>query len=114
MMTGNDHQILVPSLVTNSFHTQQTQESHHQPQQQPPNQQVVTALNGNTMAGCGISPVAANSNPTAGMNGMSSVSLHRAMPVPGMDQQSEHLQSVHSNASSFPSYTGLTIPNQSE
>jgi hypothetical protein len=104
-------------LVTNSFHTQQTQESHQQPQQ-PQNQQVVTGLNGGSYAGCGISPAAANSNPNAGIN---SVALqyqnnnHRTISVPGMDQPTEQqLQSVHSSTSSFPNYTGLTIPNQSE
>lgn len=103
---------LVPSVVTSSFHTQQTQEHHQQQQQQQhQNQQVVTALNGNAMAGCGLSPVAANSNPTAGMN---PVALHRTLSVPGMDQSTDQLQSMHSNASSFPNYTGLTIPNQSE
>ena len=104
---------LVPSMVTNSFHTQHTQESpQQQPQQQLQNQQqVVTALNGNAMAANGLPTVAANSNPSAGMN---SVALQRAIAVPGLDQQTEQLQSVHSNASSYPNYTGLTIPNQSE
>ena len=99
---------LVPSVVTSSFHTQQTPEHH---QQQHQNQQVVTALNGNAMTGCALSPVASNPNPNAGMN---SVALHRTLSVPGMDQSTEQLQSMHSNASSFPNYTGLTIPNQSE
>ena len=100
-------------MVTNSFHTQHTQESPQQQHQQhhPNQQQVVTALNGNAMAGCGLSSVAANSNPSAGMN---SVALQRAIAVPGLDQQTEQLQAVHSNASSFPNYTGLAIPNQSE
>jgi hypothetical protein len=106
--SGLTNSVSVPSLVTNSFHTQQTQESHQQPQH-PQNQQVVTALNGSPMAGCGISPAAANSNHNAGMN---SVALHRTLSVPGMDQSTEQLQSMHSNASSFPNYTGLTIPNQ--
>ena len=98
-------------MVTNSFHTQQTQESHQQPQQ-PQNQQVVTGLNGGSIAGCGISPATANSNHNAGIN---SVALHRTISVPGMDQPTEQqLQSVHSSTSSFPNYTGLTIPNQSE
>ena len=109
---GNTN-LLVPSMVTNSFHTQHTQES---PQQQPHQhlqgqQQVVTALNGNAMAANGLSSVTANSNSSAGM---SSVALQRAITLPGLDQQTEQLQSVHSNNSSFPNYTGLTIPNQSE
>ena len=109
---GNTN-LLVPSMVTNSFHTQHTQES---PQQQPHQhlqgqQQVVTALNGNAMAANGLSSVTANSNSSAGM---SSVALQRAITLPGLDQQTEQLQSVHSNTSSFPNYTGLTIPNQSE
>ena len=110
--SGNTN-LLVPSMVTNSFHTQHTQES---PQQQPHQhlqgqQQVVTALNGNAMAANGLSSVTANSNTSAGM---SSVALQRAITLPGLDQQNEQLQSVHSNTSSFPNYTGLTIPNQSE
>ena len=105
------NEIAVPSLVTNSFHTQQTQETHQQPQQ-PQNQQVVTGLNGSSIAGCGISPAVANSNPNAGIN---SVALHRTISVPGMDQPTEQqLQTVHSSTSSFPNYTGLSIPNQSE
>ena len=109
---GNTN-LLVPSMVTNSFHTQHTQES---PQQQPHQhlqgqQQVVTALNGNAIAANGLSSVTANSNSSAGMN---SVALQRAITLPGLDQQTEQLQSVHSNTSSFPNYTGLTIPNQSE
>ena len=109
---GNTN-LLVPSMVTNSFHTQHTQES---PQQQPHQhlqgqQQVVTALNGNAMAANGLSSVTANSNTSAGM---SSVALQRAITLPGLDQQNEQLQSVHSTTSSFPNYTGLTIPNQSE
>ena len=111
MQINHSNETVVPSLVTNSFHTQQTQESHQQTQQ-PQNQQVVTALNGTSMAGCGLSPGAANSNHTAGIN---SVSLHRTISVAGMDQPAEQqLQSMHSSASSFPNYTGLTIPNQSE
>ena len=102
-------------MVTNSFHTQQTQEPHQQqqPQQQQPqnHHQVVTSLNGNALTGCGLSSITANSNPAAGMN---SVALHRPISVPGMDQSTEHLQSMHTNASSFPSYAGYTIPNQSE
>ena len=114
---------IVPSLVTNSFHTQQTQEVPHPQQQQPQQQQqqqnhpqVVTSLNGGSaITGCGLSPMAANSNPNGG--GISSaVALHRPISVgTGLDQSTEHLQSLHpSNASSFSSYAGYTIPNQSE
>ena len=113
MQLKTKNETLVPSMVTNSFQTQQTREhpQQQQPQQQQ-NQQVVTALNGNTMTGCGLSPpVAVNSNATAGMN---PVALHRPLSVPNMDQSTEQFQSLHSNASSFPNYSGLTIPNQSE
>ena len=96
-------------MVTSSFQTQQTQE-HHQ-QQQHQNQQVVAPLHGNTISGGGFAGVAANSNPAAGMN---SVALHRTLSVPNMDQSTEPLQSMHSNASAFSNYTGLTLPNQSE
>ena len=113
---------IVPSLVTNSFHTQQTQEVPHPQQQQPQQQQpqnhphVVTSLNGGSaITGCGLSPMAASSNPNGG--GISSaVALHRPISVgTGLEQSTEHLQSLHpSNASSFSSYAGYTIPNQSE
>jgi len=110
--------LAVPSMVTNSFHTQQTQEPgnqhHEQPHpQQPQNHQVVAALqNGTAMSGCGLSPAVANPSPAAGMN--TCAGIHRTISVPTMDQPTEQLQSIHSNASSFPSYTGLNIPNQSE
>ena len=114
----NKWKIAVPSMVTNSFHTQQTPEPgnqhHEQPHhQQPQNHQVVAALqNGTAMTGCGLSPAVANPNPAAGMN--TCAGIHRTISVPAMDQPTEQLQSIHSNASSFPSYTGLNIPNQSE
>ena len=100
---------IVPSAVTSSFQTQPTQE-HHQ-QQQHQNQQVFAQLNGNTISGGGLAGVIANSNPTADMN---SVALQRSLSIPNIDHSAEPLQSTNSNASAFPSYTGLTLPNQSE